>query len=257
MEYGQVKNPKTGRYIYIGGQTYKNLLKQYDESFLLSDAMITKKPPKSPSILKYDLFSKYVIESKAVDYGKEACIYKAHDDINTYAIRIINDNHELQIYQLLNPISGFVHMIKYYQLPYLPSVFEACKNIKKGKINIYILEWIDESLETVLPIMSNQDKYNFLYHLLSSLKAAKVYGFQHNDIYYGNIRVKDLKPILIDFGKATIDMPDDKLKGKDYVSFYNLLNYMAFDIKDIRYLTVGSKNKGVLFDTLLNKIVNL
>lgn len=242
MEYGQIKNPKTGRYIYIGGQTYKNLLKEYDESFLLSKSIVTMKSPKSPSILKYNLFSHYIIESKAIDYGKEACIYKAHDDNHTYAIRIINTN-ELQFYQLLNTIEGFVHMFKYYQLPYLPNVFEACKNIKKGKINIYILEWIDDSLESVLPIMTHHEKYQFLYDLISALKEAKVYGFQHNDIYYGNIRVKDLKPILIDFGKSTIGMPDDHLKGKDYISFYNLLNYMVLDIKDIRYLTVDLKIK--------------
>lgn len=245
--YGQIKNPKTNRYIYIGGETYKKLLKEYDESFLLSDTIVTKKTPKSPSVLKYNLFSKYNINPIAVNMGKEACIYKATKDNVDYAIRITN------VADILLDNEGFIKMIHHYKLPHLPLVFEPCKNIKSGTVYIYIMPWL-EHLEDALPTMSDQDKYNFLYDLLLSLKQAKALGIEHNDIYYDNILIKDNKPIFID-PKPTFNNVNDKLQNKDFVSFYNLLNYMALPQKAIYSLqTSKSKKKGIAFDILLDKL---
>jgi hypothetical protein len=129
-----------------------------------------------------------------------------------------------------------------------PSIFNLCKNIKSTHVNIYVLEWL-EKLENVLPMMTCYDKYNFLYDLILALKEAKQkFGFQHNDIYYDNIMVKNMKPNLI----------NDKLQYKDFVSFYKLLDYMIIPRKSISYLSTNkTKNKGIKFDILLNKLKDL
>lgn len=258
MNYTQIKNPITNRYIYVGGETYKKLLKEYDESFLLSQLIVINKAPKSPHTLQYNIFSKYNINPIAVDYGKEACIYKATKNNIEYAIRITNLYEGNYIYNLLYNIDGFIKLIEFYDLPFLPPIFNLCKNIKSTHVNIYVLEWL-EKLENVLPMMTCYDKYNFLYDLILALKEAKQqFGFQHNDIYYDNIMVKNMKPILIDFSKSTTDLINDKLQYKDFVSFYKLLDYMIIPRKSILYLSTNkTKNKGIEFDILLNKLKDL
>jgi len=247
----KIKNPNTGRWITVGGFIYNTLLQEYDESFLLSTLSI--------SIM-------FEIDPFFVNYGKEACLYKAYQHDNIYAIRVLNTsktNHEKRAYTLLAPIDGFVKLIAHYTLPSLPSFFPFCKNIKPGDITLYILEWIEDSLEDVLPHMTNQNKYQFLYDLVFSLQQAKQVGFQHNDIYYENIRVtKTRKPVLIDFGKSTIqDLSEEdkkKLQYNDFVSFYKLLDYMALSPKTISTLsTKNSKNKGISFDVLLSRLLTL
>jgi len=138
-------------------------------------------------------------------------------------------------------------------LTYLPDVFEPCKNLTLNNVNIYIMPWLN-NLDDILPMMNDDDKYLFLYELLIILKNAKQISFEHNDIYYGNIMVKDMKPILIDLSKATFNNVNNKLENKDYTSFYKLLDYMALPQQSIYYLQMSNKKKGVDFDILLDKL---
>lgn len=109
----------------------------------------------------------------------------------------------------------------------------------------------------MIKIWSNIEKIQLLYDLVYALQQAKLlYGFQHNDIYYGNIRVKP--NILIDFGFSTIDENmDDKnrktFKGKDLLSFNQLVDYMGLPYKSV----IKLQSKNILYDTLLDKMLLL
>lgn len=137
MEYGQVKNPKSGRYIYIGGTTYNQLLKEFDRQTLLLNYKSTRKIPKSPSILKHDFLSQYTI-GKELKSGKQACVYKAYKDEIPVAIKICQNNaEELLAHQLLSNQKGFIHMIEYFKLPKFPNL--TCDHIKPGQVTVYVL----------------------------------------------------------------------------------------------------------------------
>jgi len=85
--YDQINNPKTGKKIYVYGDTFNNLIKnkEYTEEYLLSlQKYKTTKVPKSPKILK-----KYIVETKLNTELPEDIIteilYNADiDTINSY-----------------------------------------------------------------------------------------------------------------------------------------------------------------------------
>lgn len=285
-KYKMIISPKTGRKIIIGKLTYKKLLKEgYFPDItnnLLYNIMLHVDIKELSTLCNTNQFSlqlchqvqffndyfKEADKNPLNDLGKEACIYKTKDMI----IKITQNNNELPFYNLNS--EGFVKLYHYFKLPSFPTIFNPCTNMNDGPVNIYILEWLPYDLS--LPIFTLNDKYCLLFELLYTLKQAKrLYGFEHNDLHFDNIRFKSALPrqytinnivnctspyqcTLIDFGFATLTDKNLLLQHKDFVSFYNLVSYLMLPDKIVRSLsTYNSKKKGILFDTLLLSLSKL
>lgn len=134
---------------------------------------------------------------KEIGAGGFGAVFLVEADGNHYALKQLSKNNmEPEITErFIREALRVEELRKNYQIDFLIRIYEVL-----FKQNAFVMEYIPES--SVQYFQKNKDDH-FINQLIQAIYQLHKIGVVHRDIKPENLRVKDGKPVLIDFGIAS------------------------------------------------------
>lgn len=239
MERQKIKSPKTKRPIYINGDAYNQLKKEYTEEYLLSLPRINTKPVKNADITKNVAKSASIEAAKSTLYITNEVLFEIAQNLNYFNILNLcstNKNYhkicEDQHFWKVKYDKDFKHYNESqylkeseYNKKWFPKQVQTFEEYNRDKFEEASSNW---------KILYENEYYNKIKDLVNIIFHR--FGIQEKYDNYYHARKSDIVKSIINYIKNRLHLTDDvkinMLNKKIVIEIKKLLSY---HYKDFNY----------------------